>query len=256
MLTLTRPAPGEPTSNVLPMPLLGLERAGARLRRSEVSMIAGQPGAGKSALALHLAVAIGAPALYIAADTDRSTMRLRAGAMLTGRSQHEVEAAGLEDDALSAAGHVLFAFDPSPDVASVRLEADACDEVFGEYPHLIVVDNLTDCVEGGDNEWSALRQAVKGLKVLARDTGAAVLALHHVQETSHFTRAPSRSSIQGKISQLPALILTVDSPPDTGVLTVGVVKNRHGPAAANGSLAVSLGFDPARMQISDLGGRW
>jgi predicted ATP-dependent serine protease len=60
-------------------------------RHGEVSMIAGPPGAGKSTLALSLAVQAKVPTLYISADTHSHTMSLRMLAMLTGKPQGEVE---------------------------------------------------------------------------------------------------------------------------------------------------------------------
>jgi len=60
-------------------------------RRGEVSMVAGPPGAGKSTFALSLAVHAKVPTLYISADTHSHTMSLRLLAMLTNRTQAEVE---------------------------------------------------------------------------------------------------------------------------------------------------------------------
>jgi cytidylate kinase len=54
-------------------------------------MLAGPPGAGKSTLALSIAVLSGVPTLYASMDTHEATMALRTTAMLTGLSQHEVE---------------------------------------------------------------------------------------------------------------------------------------------------------------------
>ena len=61
------------------------------LRRAEVSMIAGTPGAGKSTLALALALRMQAPTLYLSADTNAHTMAMRLYSMITGVSQSEAE---------------------------------------------------------------------------------------------------------------------------------------------------------------------
>ena len=47
-------------------------------------MIAGQPNAGKSLLALYMAVQMKVPTLYISADTDGYTTAIRSAAMVTG----------------------------------------------------------------------------------------------------------------------------------------------------------------------------
>lgn len=234
------------------MPLVSLRTKGAELRRSEVSMIAGMPGAGKSALALHLAVHAQVPTLYFAADTSRHTMQVRTDAMLTGRPMVEAETAPCDADTLERSAHISWVFDASPGAEDVRLEVAAFEEVHGSEPELIVIDNLIDLAEGGGDEWQALRATMKQLKVLARDTQSAVLVLHHVSEgLKNMMFAPPRSSIQGKVAQLPAMILTIDSQSSAGSMTVGIVKNRYGAAAGNGSYGVTLDVDLGCMSIQD-----
>jgi RecA-family ATPase len=235
------------------MPLVSLRTKGAELRRSEVSMIAGMPGAGKSALALHLAVHARVPTLYFAADTSRHTMQVRTDSMLTGRTMVDAEEHPCDIGVLAGgAGHIAWVFDAAPDVSDIRLEVAAFEEVHGSEPHLIVIDNLIDVTEGGGDEWQALRSTMKELKVIARDTQAAVLVLHHVSEgVKNMVFAPPRSSVQGKVAQLPALIITIDTQTGAGAMVAGVTKNRYGPAAANGTYGVSLEVDLGRMSIRD-----
>lgn len=61
------------------------------IRRSEVSMIAGTPGAGKSTLALAIALRAKVPTLYVSADTNAHTMAMRLLSMITGKPQSEAE---------------------------------------------------------------------------------------------------------------------------------------------------------------------
>lgn len=256
MHTFLRPALTPEAGAALPMPIGALARMDVALRRSEVSMIAGAPGSGKSSLALVLALRIGAPTLYVAADTSEWTMRVRTLATLTGALLHSCEQSLVRGDAnFAPAGHIAWCFDASPTVATVADEVAAYAEVHGAAPELIVVDNLSDVTpNSGGDEWTALRHTMKALKTLARDTEAAVLVLHHTSEGkdySSFQRAPGRAAIQGKVAQLPALILTIDSIPDTQTMQVGVTKNRYGAARANGSLGATLRFDATRMQIGD-----
>lgn len=56
---------GEP----LPPPFQAFQREGIILRRAEVTVIAGTPGAGKSSIALHIAARLKQPTLYFSADT-------------------------------------------------------------------------------------------------------------------------------------------------------------------------------------------
>ena len=61
---------GEP----LPPAFAAFERAGIILRRAEVTVIAGTPGAGKSSVALSIAAKTKHPTLYFSADTNAHTM--------------------------------------------------------------------------------------------------------------------------------------------------------------------------------------
>ncbi len=139
---------------------------------------------------------------------------------------------------------IRFVFDPSePSTEDIVHAITAFTDVFGEPPELVVVDNLMNMVhEETGNEWQGMRQTVKSLHYLARRTKACVWILHHTSEQSDswIRRAPPRSAIQGKLSQLPEVILTMAN--DQGVLWVGVVKNRHGPSDP-------LAEEPLRMVI-------
>lgn len=258
MLSFKRPAASERSGGAkLPMPLKALDKLDVSLRRSELSMIAGVPGAGKSSLALVLALRSVVPTLYVAADTSEWTMRTRTLASISGEPQALCERALLGDldpAAFDAANHIAWCFDPAPTVDQIRMEIDAYSEVHGLYPELIVVDNLIDVAGDGHgrDEWGNLRATMKDLKVLARDTDASVLVLHHVSEGGDkWSKAPGRAAIQGKVAQLPALVMTVDSVAETQTMSIGVVKNRYGMAAANGSYGCALNFDATRMQITD-----
>ena len=103
--------------------------------------------------------------------------------------------------------------------------------------------------------WAGLRAIMMELHDLARNTEACVLVLHHVSEASEYgdgTKPPARRAIQGKVSQLPALILTLGYDPIGKQLRVAAVKNRFGPNSADGSMNVSLDTNYAACQIGDV----
>lgn len=224
-------------------------------RRSEVSIIAGTPGAGKSTLALALALRMQAPTLYVSADTNAHTMAMRLYSMIEGVSQSEAERIisdepELAKQKLAQAGHIYWSFDSSPSLNDLDDEVTALEETLGDSPALIVIDNLMDISMDGGEEFSNMRSALKELKYLARDTNAAILVLHHTQESYAGSPCQPRSSLQGKVAQLPALILTVGQ--ENGLLGVASVKNRYGKADASGHSPVWLQFNPEYMFISDL----
>ncbi len=245
-------ASGHPLPTAWPQ----LAAQGVEIRGGELTVIAGQPAAGKSAFALATALRIGRPTLYFCADTAAWTMLLRVVAMVTGQTQDNVESRldvdlGFADGAMESVRFVRWCFDSAPTLADIDTEVEAYNEVWGSYPALIVIDNLIDVAEG-DDEFAAIRRTQKELKFLARDTGAAVLVLHHVTEAFRVDEgsAPSRSSILGKDTRLPALVLTITN--ENGYLGVAVVKNRYGKCDPSGRTVTWLGFDGSRMHIFEL----
>lgn len=260
MRTLTRSLThGEAGGQALPSTLRALRDLQVDVRNSEVTMIAGIPGAGKSSLALYLAVKTGVPTLYFCADTAAFTMTLRTVAMLTGLPQQNVEARIQEPGGdewakaiLSEVSNIVWCFDSAPDLDVIDREVRAFEEVMGANPALIVIDNLIDVADGSGDEWSVLRGTMKELKFIARDTGAAVVLLHHTSEGFNYELCPPRASLQGKVAQLPAVILTVHNDAQRQAMHIAAVKNRYGAADPSGKTGQPVWFDAARMQITDI----
>lgn len=230
-------------------------------RRGEVSLIAGQPGAGKSTLALALSVRASVLTLYCSADTHSHTMSLRLLAMLTGKDQSEVESYMAEDPewaqrVLRSADHIRWCFDSAPSVATIEAELAAHETLYGSAPELVVVDNLTDVVATEGDEWGSLRGLLRDFKWLAREHSCAFIVLHHTSEGFNTPAGccPPRQALQGKVAATPAVILTVTNDSE-GFLGVCPVKNRYGPATPNGSNPVWLQYNPSSMQVNDLEAR-
>jgi hypothetical protein len=252
-------AAGVPLPEITPQ----LTKAGIRFRRGQVTMIAAPPNGGKSLLALWYAVQHNLPTLYMSADTDDFTTCLRAAAMVTGQKVDEVEHGMLHggeayyEDALAELPNLRFCFEPTPSLDDVWLEVDAFAEMWGEPPALLVIDNLMNVQAESDNEWSGLREIAKALHHVARKTHAAVVVLHHVSENDSKPYLPApRRAIQGKVSQLPEVILTVAMHPAMGTFKVACVKNRSGPHDATAEDHVDLFVDAPRMKILDSYGAW
>ena len=258
MLTLAQAANKQKSgAQLLPDLFPALANDGVRFRRGQVTMIAGQPNSGKSLLALFYAVKSDVPTLYVSADTDAYTTAIRAAAVITGNQVSSVEESfnsgnGYEfyQDELETLKNLQFSFDPSPTLDDIDLSIQAYGEAFGEYPHLIIIDNLMNVAALHDNEWTGMRDIAKAMHHVARQTDAAVFLLHHTSEGEGRPELPpSRKSIQGKISQLPEMILTVAMDHDTSEYRIACVKNRFAKNSASGANFTVLYADASRMTL-------
>jgi len=248
---------GEP----LPAPFQAFARAGIVLRRAEVTVIAGTPGAGKSSVALHIAARLKQPTLYFSADTNAHTMAMRLISMSGKMTQQAAEDLmknnpDTAEAILSENNHLFWSFESSPTLKDLDEEVSAFETIWGRSPTLIVVDNLMDVALDGAEEFAAMRQIMKELKYLARDTNAAVLVLHHTQEGSQGYPCQPRSALQGKVAQVPAMVLTVGQQQlPSGLdmyLCIAPVKNRYGKADQTGNTYIQLSFDPESMYLEDV----
>jgi predicted ATP-dependent serine protease len=228
-------------------------------RRGQVVMVAAAPNAGKSMFALVYAIRAKVPTLFFSADTDTTTVTIRAAAHIAGHSQLTVEGylngnGNHYKNHLEAINHISWVFDSSPSLDDIEMEIKAYQELYGVNPELIVIDNLMNVAAESDNEWAGLRQIMMELHDMARKTEACVLVLHHVSEASEYgspTMPPARRAIHGKVSQLPAVILTLGYDPSQGLLRVAAVKNRFGPHYADASQWATLFTNFGACQIGD-----
>ena len=260
MLNLNRAWRGS-NINATPLPDVWKDLAlkQIKFRRGQVCMVAAAPNAGKSMFALIYAVKAKVPTLFFSADTDTATVMMRAASHLSGHSQLLVEGnltsnRHYYDKHLDNMSNIQFVFDSSPSLDDIELEIKAYVELFGIPPELIVIDNLMNVVAESDNEWAGLRAIMVDFHDMARKTEACVMVLHHVSEQSEYgktTFPPARRAIHGKVSQLPALILTLGFDPLDATLKVAPVKNRFGPHTADGSDFATLFVNYSVCQISD-----
>jgi hypothetical protein len=235
-------------------------------RRGEFSLVAAGPGTGKSLFALNLALYGNVPVLYYSADSNAATQLTRATAILTGDNVRDVKGKLLADEFgdytayLGKRWWLRFNYEARPSLQTIETDLRAYHEVFGMFPHLVVVDNITNIDAGavGDAEsfTFGLESLCEYLSDMARYTSAHVLALHHVTgEHSDGLQPIPLSGVKGKIGRVPNVILTIHKETDEmdgAILHVSPVKNREGFADPSGTTFSSYVFNTANMQLTDV----
>lgn len=237
------------TGTFMPPVFRPFEDAGIRVREGTATFIAGVPGAMKTGLTLYWVARWNLPTLYFSADSEPFEMMERAAAMMSGDTMHTVRTAPEKYAPLLETLNLRMVYEDSPTYDDVMLEVAAYAETFGEFPRVIVIDNLLNLVGDNENEWGAHRDHARVIHRLTRITKAAVLVLAHMGEDKVDPSAnpQPRTKLQGKVSQLPKVILSLAF--DGERLKVAAVKNRFGPADASGHTYVELFVNPATNQF-------
>ena len=264
MLTLTQSATVKGSSGE-PLPTVweSLDAEGTRFLRGQLALVAAGPGVGKSAFVLSYALRSRVSCLYFSADSDAFVQLSRALAILGGVNMTDASNMVLASDFDRIRGLVgdvpiRFNYNPSPTLDTITQQVHAYEELHGDFPELIVVDNALDVVmEGADADQSQSLDALMAwLHELARTTEACVVVLHHVTGPYNDANQPiPLSGVKGQIGRVPELILTLHKQlgefgsPD--LLNVSTVKNRGQKADPTGQSFVSLSFDGYRMSIQD-----
>lgn len=258
----------EEVGTALPPVFQTLDKMGAKFRRGQLSLIAGGPGTGKSALACYIAVnaAYGeygetpVPALYFSADTDKRTLGNRIAASVSHETvdnaedlllkKHQGFLTILNDNTR----HIWFDWNNGPNLYDIQDEVEAFAHVNGEWPHLIVVDNLKNIyveTSGEAGEHIRYDRVLDFLHELAGHTGAHIMVLHHVAGFYENGDAPiPLSGILGKVTKPFRLIITLYRPNENQI-GLSIVKNSTGKMSQKGDLACFLEIDLERQQFLD-----
>lgn len=142
---------------------------------------------------------------------------------------------------LSDMDWVRWSFDPSPSLEDIEEELLAFEELWGENPHLVVVDILmkVDYYEDGGG---SLQSIVKYLDRLARETGSCIIIAHHTSENIDGHPTQPKKALLEKVDKFAVLVLTTAY--DGNTFYVAPVKNRNGFADATGYSSIQFLVDP------------
>lgn len=233
----------------LPPVLRPLEEAKIRARSGTATFVAGPPGAMKTGLVLYLVLRWNLPTIYFSADAEDFEVVERAGAALSGHTMDQVRAnPDAYVESLKTVDNVRFVYEDSPTYEDVELEIAAYAEVYGEFPKVIVIDNLMNLVGENESEWASHRDHARVIHRLTRITKAALFVLAHMSDDRIDPTTPApRSKLMGKVGALPKAIWSLALDGDR--LKVAPVKNRWGPGDASGNTYATVFVDPARNRL-------
>jgi hypothetical protein len=253
-------AAGEPKH----MPFACMQRTKTHIMRGQLTLIPAGAGTGKSAW-VQTILQRGNDrgdlntALYFSADSDPATMFKRSAAIHSGWELSAIEEIlntgdrkGVEAQVNKATSHIRWDFESSPSENHIFLEIEAYAATFGAFPDVAVFDNIKNIdIGAGEGEFGMLEQACVFLHSLARDTGMAVIATHHVTgEFENGTTPIPLNGVRGKITKTPEVVLTLHRSEDGQRLNVSPVKDRNGKADASGRWFLPINVELARMSFT------
>lgn len=217
---------------------------------------------GKSAFVLNYALRSGVSCLYFSADSDAYVQVSRALAILGGLDMADAGELVKSNDVekiseITEGSPVRFSYNTSPTLTHIEYQIRAYEELYGDFPELIVVDNALDVqMDFEDDQSQSLDALMAWLHDMARTTGSCVIVLHHV--TGPFNDADKPiplSGVKGQIGRVPELILTLHKQSQgyssDQLLCVSTVKNRGQRADPSGQTYAELSFNGQQMAIVD-----
>lgn len=242
----------------LPMPYEALGKLGLRLRRGQTSLTIAAPGVGKSQLWNNLAQRMGVPTLYWSADTDQHDILLRTMAMWSGSTISEIDER--RDNAASrafylekivAGSNVDWVFESSITPKGVTERVQAFAELHGEYPHLLVIDNLSNTVQHQAEAFAEEKEVMVAMQRLAREADTHVAILSHAKGEYDAGMKPiPLSGILNNLGKIPEVVLTLHRGDDAGkILCLNLAKNRGGKSDPAAKAALQLPVDYSRAWI-------
>ncbi len=231
-------------------------RRGIKFYRGSVTLVSGTPGSMKTMLLLNLADELKVPTLYISNDSNEMTVVGRMLARRTGIDSLVMREKALADP--EWAGRVLadvdwirWNFSPSPTLEDIQEEVAAFEELWGEMPHLVIVDVLGK-VDYSTGDYTGDEDIVRFLDRIARESGACVVIASHTSENVPGNPCQPLSALLNKIGKFPVMVLTLAHV--SGVLYVAPVKNRDGFADSSGRSYVTFLIDPALARLEEVDG--
>lgn len=187
---------------------------------------------------LNLAMRTAVPALYWSGDTDQHDVLMRTLALLTNITTEQVEeqykgsveAKTFYDAKLGLGDHVDWVFDSAIPAGKVAERLTAFAELHGEYPHLVILDNLSNAVEHQGDEFAEQKEFMTEVQRLARFTRAHFAVLAHAKgDYENGLKAIPQSGVLNNLAKIPEVLITLHWHDSSGTgIDLNICKNRSG----------------------------
>ena len=194
MRTLSRAvAVADAVGKEVKLPYAAMRRM-VNLHTKELVVIAAAPGAGKSVVAVNMAMGVDYPVLYFAQDSPSSVkarMVALASPGLSVRQAHGKVAdpttrQEIADLIAKRVRDTLIVQTGAVNIDQIEKSIDALTEWIGEAPPLVIIDNLIDMIVPGYNpsENGFFATVLPALKQMAIRLDTCIVVLHHVSRAS------------------------------------------------------------------------
>ena len=226
------------------------------LRLGQFTILGAAPSVGKSIFARNLVVRTAEPSLFFSADSDEYTVKTSVAACLTREPLELVENQMQDeswrsyyDNTFHQTDHVEWSF-KDIDIEYIVSRLEAYSEPYGEYPRLIVIDNLGDMVTtSGTEKYAELMEICYELRSIARRTRSHIFALHHLTgEWEDGMKPVTLKAIEGKLGRVPENVLGLNWTDSTQTRVQLTVPKARG---TKRGLALPIQLDYSRALVAD-----
>lgn len=245
---------GLPVGEPLPDVFDCMRSRGVRFYRGGCALIGGTPGSMKTMFISELVDRMKVPTLYISNDSNEATIASRFIARRIQEDSKDVRERLMDDpewgsEQLAGLDWVRWNFSSSPTLEEIEEELMAFEELWGEFPHLMVVDILlkVDYAEEGGGGYESI---VRYLDRLARETNSCIIIACHTSENVKGEPTQPLSAFLEKIGKMPILALTTAC--DESGFYLAPVKNRDGWADHTGLSYFTFWVTPEFATIEEI----
>lgn len=225
----------------------------------QVTLFGGEGGAGKSVLALQLAVAMGAgtdwldmpvargKVIIFSAEDDEEEIHRRVAAIARAGGLDLAKLADVTIAPMAEVDAVLAMVNGGSKIEATPLWRDLVALVDSENPALLVIDALADAFAGDENNRTQARQFIGQLRHLAVRTGVTVVAIAHPSLTGMASGSGLSGSTAWSNSVRSRLYLKNGDDRDPDVRTLEIMKANY----ARAHQVVRMRWDRGRFVRED-----